>query len=110
MRETQTTDRFHPRVTHSLPYYLRLILMLVQGLAAKQTDREVAQLLNANAVLSPSGKPWTTTAVSAALFKLRNFRTHPNRIHSAMLQLIFDGYLKASQVGILFEPRPKHVL
>ena len=110
MPTTETTSPFHPRTQHSLPYYNRLILMLVQGLTNKQTDREIADLLTANGVPSPSGRPWSTTAVSSALFKLRHFRTHPNRIHSALLQLIFDGYLKPSQVGILFEPRPKHVM
>lgn len=110
MRDPQTRKTFHPRVNHSLPYYHRLIVMLVQGLTTKLTDREIADLLNANAVLAPSGSRWTTAAVSAALHKLRNFRTHPSRIHGALLQLVFDGYLKVGQVGILFEPRPKRVM
>jgi hypothetical protein len=99
------TNSYHPRFTHSSTYYLQLILVLIDALNTHQTDHATATLLNSRSILSPAGKPWTASAVKQSLYKLRNFREVPSKLHQALLQLAFDGTLRASQALILFAPR-----
>jgi hypothetical protein len=99
------TNKYHPRFTHSATYYHEVLLVLIDALNTHQTDHATATLLNSRAILSPAGHPWTASAVKQSLYKLRNFREVPSRLHQALLQLCFDGELRASQALILFAPR-----
>ena len=102
MSETST---YHPRAQHSTTYYLSILLVLIDALNNRQTDQQTADLLNSRAILSPSGKPWTASAVKMALFKIRNHKETPNKLHQALLQLAWDGLIRPSQALILFAPR-----
>jgi hypothetical protein len=94
---------YHPRVTHSLPYYHAVLLVFIEGLTAKKTYQQIADLLNLKGLLSPSGKHWSPSSVKQAIFKLRNHKIVPSRLHTALLQLCFDGTLRPSQTFVLFE-------
>jgi hypothetical protein len=96
---------FNPQTRHSDSYYLRLLLTLAEGIRAGLIYRDVAKLLNERGILSPVGKPWTSTAVSQALAKLRNHKTKSSRLHHAFLSLVVAGELKPSEVSALFEQR-----
>jgi hypothetical protein len=96
---------YHPRTEHSTRYYHQLLLVLIDALNTRQTDQQTATLLNSRAILSPSGKPWTASAVKQCLYKIRNYKEVPSKLHQALLQLAFDGVLRASQALILFAPR-----
>ena len=105
--ETQTQTYFHPRTRHSQAYYHRVLTALIEGVSCDLDNVELAALLSRKGLLSPSGKPWSATSVKAAMFKLRNYRTQPSRLHSAALQLIVDGVLQPSALWTLFESRPR---
>jgi hypothetical protein len=99
------TSTYHPRQQHSTTYYHQILLAFIDALNTSKTDKATADLLNSRAILSPSGKPWSASAVKQALFKIRNYKEVPSRLHQALLQLCFDGSLRASQALILFAPR-----
>lgn len=96
---------FLPSVSHSDQYYLALLTALISAVKAGFTDRQIADYLNSRAILSPSGKPFTSNSVSQILKKLRNHKEYPSRLHKALLQLVFDGKLTAPETYILFQPR-----
>lgn len=100
---------FNPATRHSDGYYLALLLALAEGVEGGATDRQLADMLSQRGILSPVGKPWTATAVGQALSKFRRYREGaracPNRLHQAFLQLCFDGYLRPSDVSVLFRQR-----
>lgn len=99
------THNYDTRQRHSDTYYLQVIQGLLTGLKAGLSDKGMASHLNERGVLSATGKPWTVTAVVQALFKLRHFRETGSYLHTAMLQLCFDGVLTKAQVLPLLEPR-----
>lgn len=99
-----------PRTIHSDHYYLAVLKTLIHGLNAGFTDRELANTLNASAILSPVGKPWTPNAVKMALRKLRHHRDFPSRLHRALLMLVYDGKLTAPETYILFQKREEQVM
>lgn len=101
------TDTYHPRVKHSLTYYHAVLLALIEGISCHLSDRQMAELLTGKGLRAPSGKPWTATAVKSALFKLRHHRLHPNRLHQAAVQLVFDRVLQPSQLWTLFGVRSR---
>jgi hypothetical protein len=97
--------KYHPRLQHSLPYYHSVLLVFIDALSTNQTDKITAALLNERGILSPSGRPWTSTAVKQAIAKIRNYKDCPNRLHQALLELCFEGTLRPSQALVLFAPR-----
>lgn len=99
------TNTYHQRFQHSTEYYHQLLLVFIDALNTRQTDKQTADLLNERGLLSPVGRPWTASGVKLALFRLRNYRDTPSKLHQALLQLCFDGVLRASQALILFAPR-----
>ncbi|KJK23291.1 hypothetical protein UB46_16465 [Burkholderiaceae bacterium 16] len=96
---------YHPTTQHSTSFYHLTILTLIEGLNQKLSDRQIAALLTERGLLSPSGAKWTPTAITQLLYKVRNYRTVKSKIHSALLQLVFDGILTKPEVQILFAPR-----
>lgn len=96
---------FAPSILHSDSYYLALIRLLIRGLTDGLTDRQIAASLNEAGILAPSGVPYTPTAVTQTLKKLRNHREYSSKIHKVLLQLVFDGILSAPATYILFKPR-----
>lgn len=102
---TPAPQYFNPATKHSDSYYLAVLRALAEGVENGLTDRELAEFMNERGILSPVGKPWTSTAVSQALSKLRNYRDKPSRLHQAFLQLVVDGYLKPSDMLALFRQR-----
>jgi hypothetical protein len=69
------------------------------------TDRELALFLTGKGLLSPTGAKWTPTAITKALYKLRNYRTVGSTLHNQLLQLAFDGVLKREAVLPLYQFR-----
>lgn len=104
------TNTYHPRTAHSLSYYFAILSTMIEGLNAKLTDRELAELLNSKALLSPVGKPFTASAIKQALYRLRNHKTMPSTLHRQLLQLVFDGIMTPSEALVLFEPRNQQVM
>lgn len=96
---------YHPATQHSTSFYHLTLLTLIEGLNQKLADREIAALLTSRGMLSPAGRTWTPTAVTQALYKVRNYRTVKSKMHSALLQLVFDGILTKPEVQILFAQR-----
>ncbi len=82
-----------------------MLLCLIEGLTLRYTDKQIAELMNSRDLLSPSGKPWAANAVKHALFKLRNYHAVPSKLHTALLQLCFDGAIRTEQAFILLAPR-----
>lgn len=99
------TNTYHQRFQHSPEYYHQLLLVFIDALNSRQTDKQTAALLNERGLLSPVGRPWTASAVKLALFKLRNYKDTPSKLHQALLQLAWDGLIRPSQALILFAPR-----
>lgn len=110
MAQPTRNQFFNPQTRHSDAYYLRLLLTLAEGVGAGLIYRDVATLLNDRGILSPVGKPWTSTAVSQALAKLRNYQTKQSRLHQAFLQLVVNGDLLPSEVSVLFQPRQQYLM
>lgn len=100
-----TTQSYGPRVQHSLAFYQNVLLTIIDGLNRKFSDAQIADLLTAKGLLAPSGKTWTAVSVRNALFKIRNHRNQPSRLHQSLLQLAWDGLINPAQAFILFEPR-----
>lgn len=96
---------FTSSILHSDNYYLALIRTLIRGLTDGLTDRQIAASLNEAGILAPSGVPYTPTAVTQTLKKLRNHKEYPSKIHKVLLELVFDGVLAAPATYILFKPR-----
>lgn len=81
------------------------IKALIEGLNLGHTDKQLAEHLNSKDLLSPTGAPWTMTAITQALFKFRNHRTRRSTLHRELLQLAFDGLLSPADTLPLFQPR-----
>ena len=96
---------YNSRTKHQPSFYLSTIEGLLSGIKAGLSDAEIAAHLNSLGLKSPMGKPWTTTATVQALFKLRHYREVASRLHSALLQLTYDGLLTKAQCLPLFANR-----
>lgn len=96
---------YHPRTRHSAGFYRATLTALIDGLNARMSDEEIAQLLAARGLSSATGKPWTAITVRNALYRLRHPQTRPNRLHQALLQFVFAGVLTVADTWILFQPR-----
>lgn len=96
---------YEPRNRHTTSYYLTVIQGLLAGLKDGLNDKDMAASLNERGLLSATGKPWSVTAVVQALYKLRHGLDAGSYLHTAMLQLCFDGVLAKAQVLPLLEPR-----
>lgn len=96
---------YNSKTKHQPSFYLSTIEGLLSGIKAGLNDSEIADHMNALGLKSPMGQPWTTTAVVQALFKLRHYREVASRLHSALLQLTYDGLLTKAQCLPLFASR-----
>lgn len=101
----KNTKIHHPRYQHSLAFYKSVLDALIYGLNQGLSDRDIAARLNSLGIRSATGKPWTSVSVKAALFKIRHHKEVASRLHQALLQLAFDGVLKASDTFVLFQQR-----
>lgn len=96
---------FSTRVTHSSRYYAGLLRALIDQLTAQRSDREISEHLNAENILTATGKPWKAGDVKAALHKIRNYQTLPSKLHQQINQLCFDQVLRPAETLILFATR-----
>lgn len=96
---------FTTRVTHSNKYYTALIRALIDQLTAQRSDKEVADHLNSENILTATGGQWKAGDVKAALHKVRNYSTLPSKLHQAINQLCFDQVLRPAETLILFATR-----
>jgi hypothetical protein len=93
------------RAVHSQDYYLRLLLVLIDGLNAGETHAQTADRLNHEDILSPQGLAFTPANVKEAYKKLRLSADYPSRLYTAMLALIVSGQLTADQCKPLISMR-----
>lgn len=93
------------RVTHSNKYYAALVRALIDQLTAQRSDKEISEHLNSEAILTARGGLWKAGDVKAALHKVRNYATLPNKLHQAINQLCFDQVLRPAETLILFATR-----
>jgi hypothetical protein len=98
-------EKYSRKTVHSLAYYKSVLLILIAGLTAFQTHQQIAERLNNAVLLTPTGKPWTASIVKESLKKLRLHRDYPNKLHHALLELIYAGELTVKQTLILFQHR-----
>lgn len=96
---------YSTRVTHSNKYYGGLLRALIDQLTAQRSDKEISEHLNAESILTATGKPWKAGDVKAALHKIRNYQTLPSKLHQAINQLCFDQVLRPAETLILFATR-----
>lgn len=97
--------RYSPRTKHSAGYYRAVLTALIDGLNAKMTDAQIAQLLTDRGLSAATGAPWTAITVKNALYSLRHSQVRSNRLHRALLEFVFAGVLTVAQSWILFQPR-----
>ncbi|MCY0855741.1 hypothetical protein [Cupriavidus sp. D39] len=95
---------YHPRTTHSLVYYQRVLLALIDGINRDLSQQQIADLLNESALPSPRGRAWTVVAVRKSLFKLRHAGTEPSKLHAALMHLFFCGTITRDQANVLITP------
>jgi hypothetical protein len=96
------------RSTHeALPitYYSRLFRFLIEGLAAGRPYADVARLLNAHGVTTPTGREWRDSSIKNALKSLRNPTRYPSRMAAALVDLIARNELTSTQAAPLYELR-----
>ena len=98
-------QQYDVRCRHTDSYYLATIEALLAGVNAGLNDKSIALQLNGHGMLSATGAPWTAMAVQQALHKLRHSREKSSHLHSAMLQMHWDGLLTKAQVLPLLQPR-----
>lgn len=96
---------YNSKTKHQPSFYLSTIEGLLSGIKAGLSDAEIANHMNGLGLKSPMGQAWTTTAVVQALFKMRHYREVASRLHSALLQLTYDGLLTKAQCLPLFSSR-----
>lgn len=96
---------YNSKTKHQPSFYLSTIEGLLSGIKAGLSDAEIANHMNGLGLKSPMGHSWTTTAVVQALFKMRHYREVASRLHSALLQLTYDGLLTKAQCLPLFASR-----
>lgn len=104
------TETYHPRILHSDEYYTAVLRTFIQGVRAKQTDKELAATLNEKGLLSPRGRTWNASSVKQALYKIRNFRDIPTTLHRVLMQLCFSQVISSADALVLFEPRRRQVM
>lgn len=97
--------RYSPRTKHSAGYYRSVLTVLIDGLNAKMSDAQIAQLLNDRGLPAATGAPWTAVTVKNVLYSLRHWQVRSNRLHRALLEFVFAGVLTVAQSWILFQPR-----
>jgi hypothetical protein len=86
-------------------YYSRLFKFLIEGLEAGGSYVDVARLLNAHGVTTPTGKEWRDGSIKNTLKSLRNPTRYPSRIASALVDLIARHELTINQAAPLYELR-----
>jgi hypothetical protein len=100
-----SVSKYSRKTTHSLTYYKSVILILLEGLHKNLTHQAIADRLNGEQILTPTGLIWTATIVKETLKKLRLHHEYPNKLHHAVLELIYVGQLTVKQTLILFQQR-----
>jgi hypothetical protein len=96
------------RSTHeALPttYYSRLFRFLIEGLEAGRSYVDVAHLLNAHGVTTPTGRQWRDSSIKNTLKSLRNPARYPSRIATALVDLIARKELTTQEAAPLYELR-----
>jgi hypothetical protein len=96
---------FHPHTKLADSYYKAVLLALIEAVSLKLTSEKIAEFLNSRGLRQPNTKSWTGESTKHTLFRLKNSETHPNRLHSTLLKLVFAGQLTVAQVSVLFEQR-----
>ena len=96
---------YSTRITHSSRYYTALVRALIDRLKAQSSDKEIADHLNSENIFTATGGQWKAGDVKAALHKVRNYATLPNKLHQAINQLCFDQVLRPAETLILFATR-----
>ena len=96
---------FNPNITHSLPYYKAVLLGLIAGNTENLTHKQIADRFNSLRIKTSAGLEWTSENVKGVFKRLRNHHEYPNKLHRAMLELVYTNELTKKQTLPLFEPR-----
>jgi hypothetical protein len=102
---TKETKTYPPNIQHSEGYYLRVLLLFIEGLKASATHAQIAARLNADNLKTPTGRDWTAEAVKQALKRVRLHREYRSAFHAALMRLVYSGDLTVAQTQILFAMR-----
>jgi hypothetical protein len=100
------TTRIATHTYHTLDYYCRLLKALISLVKRKLTHASIADGLNDEGILTPTGRRFTRTIVSNTLKHLRLHEEFRPLIHHAMLELHFDGRLTHDECLSLLNYRP----
>jgi hypothetical protein len=100
-----SVSKYSRKTTHSLTYYKSVILVLLAGLHKNLTHQSIADRLNTEKILTPTGLTWTASVVKETLKKLRLHHEYPSKLYHALLELAYVGELTVKQTQILFQQR-----
>ena len=89
--------RYATSTLHSLDYYKRLILCVGKCLSTGAKHKTIADELNSEGILSPTGQPSTVERVKQLLKGFRKRLDGPSNAYKAMLELHFQGALTKVQ-------------
>lgn len=94
---------FPTTVTHTLGYYKRVLLALIDGLNKNLTHTDIAAMLNRQGLLTPTGLKFKSQIVKEVLKKIRLNKEYSSRFHNKLLQLIVAGEISIASAMILFK-------
>lgn len=92
---------YHPRHTHGIDVYHRILTFLIAALKAGKPYREIAADLNATGLATPGGGNWSVGVIKSAIHKLRSPDANPSRLYQAMARLHLMGMLSKEDCQVL---------
>lgn len=95
----------HSNTNHPFEYYESILRILIDAAADSKTYPQMAVLLNAKTILTPTGLIWSGERIKQVFKKLRGYKTYGSKIHRALLALIFEGQFTLEESLPLFKSR-----
>lgn len=101
--ESRESRKYPTTVTHTIFYYKRVLLALIDGLNRNLTHADIATELNEQGLLTPTGLKFKGQIIKEILKKLRLNKEYSSRFHNKLLQLIVAGEISIASAMILFK-------
>ena len=95
----------HNNTRQAPAYYTEILRILIATNADAKTYSQIADALNAENLLTPTGLKWNQEHIKQTLKKLRNYSIYPSFLHQHMLELIFEQKLTLKEVFPLYKSR-----
>ena len=98
-------QKHHNNSRQSPEYYSQVLRILVDANADAKTYPQMAEMLNAQNIKTPTNLVWTGEHIKQLMKKLRNYKLYPSFIHQHLMELIFEGTLTVKETLPLFKSR-----